>query len=299
MNTHTNIENPFGSSRFLRSNKYYARWIAENQMGPNVLWLAEWLAERLPIKPGMRILDMGCGRAISSIFLAKEFGCRVFAADLWISAADNWKRVQEAQLEDSVFPIHVEAHALPFAEDFFDAVVSLDSYCYYGTDDLYLSYIYRFLRPGGMIGIVVPGLTAELAGAPPDHLVQPQSNGKIFWEPDCCVFHSPDWWRRHWEKTGLVRVEIADIMPDGWKHWAQHERAVESLGAGIFKSDEETLLRDAGKTIALVRVIGQRDKLKSEEVSVLGFNPHVWEPEFMSVCAQLRSSRKKKTEGKE
>ena len=27
----------------------------------------------MELEPGMRVLDMGCGKAISSIFLAKEF----------------------------------------------------------------------------------------------------------------------------------------------------------------------------------------------------------------------------------
>jgi len=38
--------------------------------------------------------------------------------------------------------------------EFFDAIISIDSFMYYGTDDLYLSYLARFLKPGGKIGIV-------------------------------------------------------------------------------------------------------------------------------------------------
>lgn len=70
--------------RFPRASKYDGRWIVDNWMGPHVLWLAEYLVEALPLRPGMRVLDLGCGRAVSSIFLAKEFGARVTAADLWI-----------------------------------------------------------------------------------------------------------------------------------------------------------------------------------------------------------------------
>lgn len=55
-------------------------------MGPNVLWLTEFLGQAMELQPGMRVLDMGCGRALSSIFLAKEFGVQVWAADLWIAA---------------------------------------------------------------------------------------------------------------------------------------------------------------------------------------------------------------------
>ena len=282
----------FYNERFPRSNQYDPKWVAENQMGPNVLWLAEWLMEKFELLPGMRVLDMGCGRAISSMFLAREYGVTVFATDLWISAGENWRRVQEANLKNQVFPIHAEAHALPFAEGFFDAIVSFDSYSYYGTDDLYLSYIIRFLKPGGKIGIVVPGLQSEFSGSPPDHLLKPQSNGKVFWEPDCYTFHSAEWWRRHWEKSGRVSVEIADSMEDGWRHWARHERAVEASGYGFFPSEEEVLVTDAGRNIALVRVIGQRNKEK--DVKAYGADPHVWEPAFMSVCSGIMASKDKK-----
>ncbi len=39
--------------------------------------------------PGLRVLDLGCGRASSSIFLCREFGVQVWAADLWFSASEN------------------------------------------------------------------------------------------------------------------------------------------------------------------------------------------------------------------
>src|SRR6476646_2713434 len=56
-----------------RASAYDPEWALENLMGPNVLWLAEALSQQLELRPGMRVLDMGCGKAISSIFLAKEF----------------------------------------------------------------------------------------------------------------------------------------------------------------------------------------------------------------------------------
>ena len=55
-----------------------------NLMGPNGLWLTDALTQLLPLEPGMRVLDLGCGAAISSIFLARELGVQVWAADLWI-----------------------------------------------------------------------------------------------------------------------------------------------------------------------------------------------------------------------
>jgi len=65
-------------------------------MGPNVLWLAEWASQAVSLRAGMRILDLGCGMAASSIFLAREFDVNVAAVDLWIKPTENWKRIEAA-----------------------------------------------------------------------------------------------------------------------------------------------------------------------------------------------------------
>jgi len=58
------------SQRFPRSSKYHPEWvIASASGGANSLWITEWLATALDLRPGMRVLDLGCGRASSSIFL--------------------------------------------------------------------------------------------------------------------------------------------------------------------------------------------------------------------------------------
>jgi cyclopropane fatty-acyl-phospholipid synthase-like methyltransferase len=101
---------------FPRASTYEAEWLFETMMGPNVLWLAEWASQAVPLHPGMRVLDLGCGKAASSIFLAKEFDLTVWAADLWIKPTENWRRIAAAGLTDRVLPLHAEAHALPFAE---------------------------------------------------------------------------------------------------------------------------------------------------------------------------------------
>jgi hypothetical protein len=44
--------------QFPRSNKYGPAWIFKNQMGPNPLWLTEFLVQPFDLKPGMRVLDL-------------------------------------------------------------------------------------------------------------------------------------------------------------------------------------------------------------------------------------------------
>lgn len=170
--------------RYPRSSTYDASWVVANQMGPHALWLIEALTEVPPIRPGSRVLDLGCGRAMTSIFLANEFGAHVTAADLWIPADENQRRIEAADAADRVQAVHAEAHSLPFGASGFDVIVSVDAYHYFGTDDLYIGYVSQFLRPGGRIGIVVPGTTSELGAAVPEHLTE-------FWE--FCSFHGPEW----------------------------------------------------------------------------------------------------------
>ena len=217
-------------------------------MGPNVLWLAESLVERMDVQPGMRILDMGCGRAISSIFLAREFDVQVWAADLWIKPADNLERIRAAGLQDRIFPIYAEAHALPFASGYFDAMISLDAYHYFGTDDLYLGYYSSFAREGAQIGIAVPGLRDEFGHGVPVELVP-------FWEWEFCSFHSPEWWRNHWEKTGLVHVTSADNVPRGHEQWLHWLEVAQQYGYSSSEDEARMLRVDEGRNLGFSRVV--------------------------------------------
>ena len=242
-------DNRLISDRFPRASGYHPDWLLAGVSGAaNPLWLAEWLAEALELRPGMRVLDLGCGRALSSIFLRREFAVQVWATDLWFSASENLQRVRDAGVGDGVFPIHADARSLPFAAELFDAVVSIDSFFYYGTDDLYLSYLARFVKPGGPIGIVGAGLMREMDGPVPDPL-------RAWWvaEMPYCL-HSAGWWRRHWERTGIVDVETADALPDGWRFWLEWLRSIAPENA----TEIRALEADAGSHLGYVRAVGRR-----------------------------------------
>lgn len=55
------------------------KFLNENMMGPNAWFVAEELTADLSLKNGMRVLDLGCGRGLTSVFLAEKFGVQVFA----------------------------------------------------------------------------------------------------------------------------------------------------------------------------------------------------------------------------
>lgn len=171
------------------------------------------------------------------------------------------ERIRAFGLEVRVFPVMAEAHDLPYANEFFDAVVSIDAYHYFGTDDLYLAtHLARLVKPGGQIGIVVPGLTQEIPCAqPPEHL-QP------YWDPSFWSFHSPEWWRRHWVRSGAVDVELADMVPDGWRHWQTSDEASakwlgqqrEANWLEQQRGEAEMLRVDSGRYLGLTRVVARR-----------------------------------------
>jgi SAM-dependent methyltransferase len=243
---------------FPRSAGYDPLWVAQNAMGPHPLVLTEWACQKLELRPGDRVLDMGCGKALSSVFLAKEFGVEVWATDLWITADDNLARLREMGVDDRVFPIHADARNLPFAAEFFDAIVCVDSYFYYGTDERYLSYFAKFVKPGGQLGIVVPGLMREFKGVP-EHLLKPQSDGLPFWrtDGDCWSFHTKEWWQSLLSQRDLLDLTTVDTMPNGWRVWGNTDRAI-GLAGEIECSDAEVLDQDQGKYLGLVRIIARR-----------------------------------------
>ncbi len=251
--------------KYIKTKKYDSNWIEENWMGPNPLWLLEDLCGHMDLRPGMKVLDMGCGKGITSVFLAKEYGVTVFANDLWISATENLRRFEQAGVSGSVTPIRAEAHALPYADGFFDAAISIDSYNYYGTSETYFPEVFsRLVKSGGQFGIVVPGLVREFEKGYPPTLEK-------YWNPEMFTFHSKGWWRHLWEKTGIASITTCYEMENPkaiWEPWAKWAKDHMHLFADIIEqealeannfSDEDFLRADTNDDIALI-VLAARKK---------------------------------------
>jgi len=246
---------------FPRSEAYNEDWVrAGVSGGANPLWLTEWLAEAMDLKRGMRVLDLGCGRALSSVFLHREFGVDVWAADLWFSPTENLQRILDAGAGDHVFPLRLDARRLPFADAFFDAIIAIDSYVYFGTDDLFLPDLLRIVRPSGQLGIAGAGLRREIDRPVPTSL-------KDWWSPEMACLHSAAWWRNHWERAGLVTVERADDLPGGWKLW---RRWIEFI-APDNHFELQALDADQGEYLGYVRAVCRRnpDAVLPEQISTI------------------------------
>jgi uncharacterized protein (TIGR02246 family) len=244
------------SPQFPRTAAYNPEWVrAAVSGGANPLWLTEWLTAEMDLRPGMRVLDLGCGRGASSVFLHREFGVDVWATDLWFDADERAQRIRDAGVESGVTVVSADARGLPFSPGFFDAIVSIDSFFYYGTDDLYLNYLVRYLRPGGMLGIAGAALMQEFTDGLPEHL-------RAWWTQDLWCLHSASWWRRHWQKTGLVDVLVADAMPDGWRRWLDWHHLVAPDNA----IEIAALEADQGRCLGYARVVARRTPVEPAEV---------------------------------
>lgn len=149
--------------------------------------------------------------------------------------------------------LRVEAHELHFAAAYFDAIVSVDAYHYFGTEESYLSYLSRFARPGATLAIAVPSVRRGLDGAPPPGL-------EPYWHDDMFTFHTPEWWRTHVART--TTVHAADWHDDGWVEWllwcevcGDHLRP-----KGFAQGDDECaeMLRvDNGRNVGLARIVAE------------------------------------------
>jgi cyclopropane fatty-acyl-phospholipid synthase-like methyltransferase len=241
----------FYPEQFPISSKYDPEWLIKNNMGPCSIWLTEFLMENMKLEPGMRVLDMGCGMGMSSVFLAKEYGVTVFANDLWISPSDNYKRFIEMDVSDCVFPIQADAHSLPYAENFFDAVVSIDSYHYFGTNDLFLLDFIKYIKPGGKIGVVSPGLTHEIGNDVPESI-------RDYWDEGFCSFHSPSWWKEHFEKCKSVSVDIADSLTNRREIWLKWEIINKQYKDSKDDRYINLLEIDQGKTLTFSRIVATK-----------------------------------------
>jgi SAM-dependent methyltransferase len=234
--------------RYPRSSKYDPEWVYRNSVGSQCLWLTESLTQKVDLRPGQRVLDLGCGKALSSVFLAKEFGVQVWAVDLQADPTSNWKMISEAGVGNLVFPVRADARSLPFARGFFDAVISINAYWTFGTDDFFASArLAPLLLPGTQVGLINPGVLKEYKGEIPAHV-------KPYWLEHVVAYHSPDWWRRHFERTGLFDVLVSDGLDDRdgitvWQRWA-----------GVVTGDDTLIINDRGQNISFLRTIVRRNE---------------------------------------
>ncbi len=194
---------------FPKSNRYDKEQVRKYSVGGNVLYSMEALTNSMIIKPGMRILDLGCGKCLSSIFLHKEYNVQVFAIDNFFTPNDNLDLIQLFEVGTSVFSLNINARQLPFPDNYFDCIISCNSYTYFGTDDKYLPYICHFLKKDGQIGITDLCFVNEI-----EDITKIPAFLKDHFFDYWYHIHSPSWWKNKWEKTGLIDIVCSKIIDE-------------------------------------------------------------------------------------
>jgi cyclopropane-fatty-acyl-phospholipid synthase len=112
----------------------------------------EVVASKLDLKPGMRLLDVGCGWGSFAIHAARTHGVKVTGVTISPSQAELAReRVRQAGLEDQVEILVADYRQLP--QGSFDAIASIGMSEHVGRKqiDVYAESLFALLRPGGVL----------------------------------------------------------------------------------------------------------------------------------------------------
>ena len=197
----------------------YAKYIlSETLMGPNSVRILEELLNKYPLVLSHedKVLDLGCGKGLTSLVLAKETGGKVYANDLWIKAEDNAKRFADWGVSDQVIPVREDANHLSFDKEQFQALFSIDSYHYFaGERGFFEEKILPFLKDKGMVLIGIPGIKDQYTGRS-EELLSPWLGDEAY------MFKSPMQWKEtigDHHRIEMVETWEMDCFEAAWSEW--------------------------------------------------------------------------------
>lgn len=204
--------------KYPKTNRFDKNVVRSKIMGPNTLKLTEELMSGADVPEGSVVLDLGSGCGISSAMLAREYGLVTYAADLWSDPSENMRFLESLGLTNrQVIPLKADATALPFAHEFFDAVVSVDSYNYFGRDPEYLdAHLLPYVKSSGYILLAIPGMAHDCHANPPACL-------SLSWTAEQLDYlHDIAWWRSVFAQSSDVSIVSMSEMSctrEAWADW--------------------------------------------------------------------------------
>ena len=113
--------------------------------------IAEEFMARLPLKPGLRVLDVACGTGNLAVVAARK-GCVVTGIDI----ASNLIAQARTRAQAEGLKIQYQegdAEALPFSDAGFDVVVSMFGVMFAPQQELAASELIRVTKPNGLIAL--------------------------------------------------------------------------------------------------------------------------------------------------
>lgn len=142
----------------------------------------------LGVRPGTRLLDVGCGSGQLALIAARA-GATVTGCDI----AVNWLERARARAMAEGLSIAFDegdAEALPYADGKFDAVVSLIGAMFAPRPELVAAELTRVCRPGGMIAMAnwTPGgFIGQMFKAISKHIAPSGMPSPVLWGDETTV----------------------------------------------------------------------------------------------------------------
>lgn len=121
------------------------------QVARCIMSIAEEFMSRLPLKPGMGVLDVACGSGNLAIISARK-GCVTQGVDI---ASNLIAQARERAASDGLDIKFIEgdAEALPFPDQTFDAVVSMFGAMFAPRPDTVAAELFRVTKRGGFVAM--------------------------------------------------------------------------------------------------------------------------------------------------
>lgn len=214
--------------KYPKSEKYMGNDYMKYIMGPNPLKLCEELLAEHRIPAGARVMDLGSGEGLTSAFLAKEYGFTVYAADLWSDPESHYPLFESFGLSrEQCMPVKADANDLPFEREFFDSVVCVDSYNYFGRDPAYLDEkLLPFVKSGGWIYAAVTGMKKDCHDNIPEVLLRSWNAEQLDY------IHDAQWWRNMVSQSRDCEVVSVHEMRSNAEVWADWLRQDNEYAVG-------------------------------------------------------------------
>jgi ubiquinone/menaquinone biosynthesis C-methylase UbiE len=145
-----------------RLQQEFNRWADDGEgakMERHHLDITEKTIRRMDLRPGERILDLGCGSGWATRLLARMVGegPQGFGQVIGVDISDEMVRQARAASKgfDNVMFVVGSAAQIPWEENFFDKVLSVESFYYYPDQERALAELFRVMAPHGRLFILI------------------------------------------------------------------------------------------------------------------------------------------------